>query len=45
MSFLGERFMVYARLLPSTQGAVAPPGAAPEPKVSLAQAAAEVQSG
>lgn len=36
--------MVNSRLLPCTQGAVAPPAAAPEPKVSLAQAAAEVQS-
>lgn len=36
--------MVYSRLLPCTQGAVAPAGAAPAPKVSLAQAAAAVQS-
>lgn len=36
--------MVYTKLLPCTQGAVAPPEAAPVPKVSLAQAAPEVQS-
>lgn len=36
--------MEYTRLLPCTQGSVASPGAAPKPKVSVAQAAAEVQS-